>query len=223
MTLIEVMVVVALMGLMMGTMVFGTGLFGGARKRAAAALILAGARKATAHANSTGKPTRLSIDLESGKVQIEESSSSGALRQQVTQDGEDVRYGPSTQELVDEVQSEIDDVVGGGFDQRPSFTAVDIWVDSDGSPGRTIEKDVKFRLVQTEHDEEPITEGKAFIYFWPGGETERSVVQLGRGLDDDGLTVVISALTGRAKIERGRVELPQSRFGDEDFQEREAL
>ena len=78
-------------------------------------------------------------------------------------------------------------------------------------------------MVQTEHDEEPITEGTAYIWFWPGGETERSVVQMGRDLEDRGITVTLSALTGRAKIERGRVELPVSRFGDEDYQEREEL
>ena len=69
-----------------------------------------------------------------------------------------------------------------------------------------------------EHDDEPRTSGKAYLYFFPGGSTERAAVQLKRKGDDTGLTVTVSGLTGRAKVERGHVDLPPPRT---DVDERE--
>jgi general secretion pathway protein H len=66
--------------------------------------------------------------------------------------------------------------------------------------------------VETEHDEEPVTEGRAYVYFWPGGLTERAAIRLKRSDSaDDGLTVFISPLTGRASIERGKASFPAPR------------
>jgi general secretion pathway protein H len=75
--------------------------------------------------------------------------------------------------------------------------------------------------VQTEHDEEAIQRGIGYIYFWPGGVTERAIVQLTRPSDETGLTVEVSPLTGRARIARGFVELPEELFKDEDYSERD--
>jgi general secretion pathway protein H len=75
-------------------------------------------------------------------------------------------------------------------------------------------------MVHTEHDREPVTEGKAYLYFWPGGGTERAVVQVGRAGDEEGLSVVVSALTGRARIQRGNLELEPAR-ADGEFDVRE--
>jgi hypothetical protein len=46
------------------------------------------------------------------------------------------------------------------------------------------------------------------------------VVQLNRDGDDEGLTVVVSPLTGRARIERGAVDMEAPRE-DVDFDVRE--
>ena len=64
--------------------------------------------------------------------------------------------------------------------------------------------------VETEHDEEPVTSGRAYVYFWPGGIAERAHVQLRRAGDPGGLTVIVSALTGRTRVERGRLDLAES-------------
>ena len=74
--------------------------------------------------------------------------------------------------------------------------------------------------MHAEHDDEPLTRGRAYIYFWPGGTTERAAIRLKRSGDEKGITVLVSSLTGRAKIEKGRVDLPEPR-GDEEFSERE--
>jgi general secretion pathway protein H len=81
---------------------------------------------------------------------------------------------------------------------------------------------VEIVQVRTEHDEEYVREGRAYLYFWPGGTTERAVVQLKKAGDKEAaLTVVISPLTGRAKIEKGAVDFPEPRGVDQEFSERE--
>lgn len=213
MTLIEILVSIALIALLSGTLVFGSGMFGGAEQRAAATLIVTGVRKGLARANTTGLPVRMVLDFEQNTVTLEESSSRLALRESRSAEKD------ATQALLAEARAESEQVVGGLNIHRPSFLPTRLLGEEEEASGRSLGKQVELRLVQTEHQEEPVTEGRAYIFFWPGGVTERAVVQLGTK-NSDGLTVVMSPLTGRARIERGRVELPEGRFG-EDFSERE--
>ena len=70
--------------------------------------------------------------------------------------------------------------------------------------------------------EEPLREGRAYVYFWPGGTTERAIIQLKKAGDKEtALTVVLSPLTGRARIEKGAVDFPEPRGFDDEFSERE--
>jgi general secretion pathway protein H len=80
---------------------------------------------------------------------------------------------------------------------------------------------MRFARVQTEHDQEPVVDGQAFLYFWPGGQTERAVIQIAQIGDDDGMTVVVSPLTGRADIQRGFIELPEEVLDGEEYSEAE--
>jgi len=223
-TLIEVMIVLVLMGLLMGTLVFGSGALFGASRRAAAGLIMAGVQKGLAHANTIGKPVRLSIDMTAGRLMLEESTTSLALRhpkapETTPAEGEEQ---PSLADLaVQDAQ-----IAGEGFlafatSPSSGFSPIDLLGQEDDLPGRPIDPKIKITKVQTEHDEEPVTEGIAYIYFWPGGVTERAVVQLGRGLDDEGITVEVSPLTGRARVSRGKVELPEPVGLDEEYSERD--
>lgn len=91
----------------------------------------------------------------------------------------------------------------------------------DGEPGRALESGISIRRVQTEHDSEPRTSGRAYLYFFPGGGTERASIQLQKGKSEDGgVSILVNGLTGRSKIERGWVELEPPRE-DDSFGERE--
>jgi general secretion pathway protein H len=117
---------------------------------------------------------------------------------------------------------EADGIVKGPRAPRAKFTAIPFGgSDKDAAKGRDLGLGVSFRLVQTEHDEKAREKGRAYLYFWPGGGTERAVVQLERTGGEDALSVLVSPLTGRAHIERGKVELEESRH-EEDFGMREA-
>jgi general secretion pathway protein H len=224
MTLIEIMIVVALMATLMATLVFGSGMFIGANRRAAATLVVTAVRKGLAHANTTGKPTRMAVDLTAGTVTLEESSSTVALRRDsvdVAEENEEQALRAYEDEAVAAAEAAAESFLSGSGSAGDGFTPVPALGGDEQTGARAVDGGVKFRLVQTEHDSEPVIEGTAYVYFWPGGETERAVVQLGSGEDDDGLTVEISPLTGRAKIKRGRVPLPEARFLGDDYSERE--
>lgn len=221
-TLIEVMIVLALMGVLMATMVFGSGAFIGASRRAAAGLFVAAVQKGLSHANTVGKPVRLSIDMTAGRLILEESNSSQALRGPVPgAEGEDGEAPSQADLAVAAAQAAGEEFLAAAGDPSSGFSPIDVLGQEDDLPGRALDPSIKITKVQTEHDEEPITEGLAYIYFWPGGITERAIVQLGRGLADEGVTVEISPLTGRAHISRGKVDLPEGLGDGEEYSERD--
>ena len=217
-TLVELLIVVALIAVLGGSVLMGPGLLQGSRLKSAATLIVSGVRVGLARASTTGRPTRMAFDIEEGKVTLEEADSSVVLREH-TKDGSSGAE-PST-ELERKAKAESDRILQGPHAPRATFHAVPGFNSSPDEKGeaRSLGSGVEFISVQTEHDDEPRTNGRAYLYFFPGGTTERAAIQLKRKGDATGLTVSISGLTGRARVERGRVDLPPPRF-DGDTGER---
>ncbi|HEY4103206.1 MAG TPA: prepilin-type N-terminal cleavage/methylation domain-containing protein [Polyangiaceae bacterium] len=217
-TLVELLIVIALIAVLAGTVMMGPGLLEGSRMKSAATLIVSGVRLGLTRASTTGKPTRLAFDLESNKITLEEANTSVVLREH-TKDGSSGAQ-PAT-ELEKKAHVDADRILEGPHPPRPSFKPVPGFVASSGEagPARSLGNGVEFISVQTEHDDEPRTSGRAYLYFFPGGTTERASVQLKRKGDDTGLTVTVSGLTGRAKIERGRVDLQPLRVDDNEDRE----
>src|SRR5690606_14041062 len=211
MTLVEVLIVVALIAMLTGAVVFGSGMLSGSRQRAAATLVMSSVRLAMTRANAKGKPVRLVFDLQEHRVLLEESSG------RMLRDSSVAGGAEAATEAEERARKEADRILEGPKAPRPRFTPVAEY----GSEGKPLGERIRFRQVQTQHDEEPITDGRAYLYFWPGGGTERAAIQITRQGDDEGLTVMVSPLTGRAKIEPGNVALPESRFDDEEYSERE--
>ena len=209
-TLVELLIVIALIAVLTGTVLMGPGMLEGSRLKSAATLIVSGVRLGLTRASTTGRPTRLAFDLDSGKITLEEASSSVVLREHT----KDASSGaePAT-ELEKKAHAESDRILDGLHTARPSFKPVPGFLANAGEsgPARSLGNGVEFISVQTDHDDEPRTNGRAYLYFFPGGTTERASVQLKRRGDDTGLTVTVSGLTGRAKVERGRVELAPAR------------
>jgi general secretion pathway protein H len=218
-TLVEVLIVIALIAVMSGAIFFGSGAFSGSRLRAAAGLILNGVRIGTTRANSTGKPVRLVLDLDQHRIILEESSSSVMLREREKSASAGAEAATEAEQ---KAVAEAERILEGPRAPRARFSPVkQFGFDTDDpSQGRELGRGIQYRQVQTEHDEQPRSEGRAYLYFFPGGGTERAAIQIRRDEEDEGLTVVVSALTGRARVERGRVELPEPR-SDGEFSERE--
>jgi general secretion pathway protein H len=213
-TLIEVLIVVTLLALLSSAVILGSGFVGSSRLRAAASLVVSSVRMGVARANAQGKPVRLVFDLGKNAVRLEQSSGR-MLRQK--EEGKSTGGGAEAATALEkEAQAETAKIMAGPRAPRAEFEPTKEF----GKEGRLLGSGVSFRQVQTEHDGEPRTEGTAYLYFWPGGDTELASIQLRRTGQQDGLTVMVSPLTGRARIERGSVDLPEPR-SDGEYSERE--
>jgi len=211
-TLVEVLIVVVLIALLAGGVIFGSGMLGSSKLRSAATLVATAVRAGIARANSTGRPTRLALDLEGERVTLEEATSSRMLREKSKPAG----GAQVATEAEQAAKAESERILDGPKAPRTGFVAVPAFADS--PTGRELGSGIDLVQVDTEHDEEPVTSGRAYVYFWPGGIAERAHVQLRRAGDPEGLTVIVSALTGRTRVQRGRLDLPKVRSDKEEDQ-----
>ncbi len=219
--MIEVLLVLALVGLIAGGVISGTGMLGGTRQRAAATLVLSAVRQALTHANSNGLPVRLVFDLEEHRMSMEETRAR-MLRTTADEDEDDLTGGAAAATETERLAAEESErILEGPREPPPRFSPIDaLGVDpDDAAAGRALGGDVKFLSVHTEHDPAPRTEGRAYLYFWPGGGTEKAVITLGRP-DSEPISILVSALTGRAQIVKGEVDFDRPDV-EMDFGERE--
>ena len=224
MTLMEVLVVMVLIALLTGTITLGTGSIAAGRLRGAATFIVALSKVAITRANSTGRPVRIVFDISQNRVSLEESTGSRLLR---VKEGEK-STGAGAEAATDaekKAEAEAETFLQGARVARPNFVPtkkVELGGDNMGA-GRALESGIVFRQVQTEHDTLARKEGRAYLYFWPGGATEWASVQLQPKGKKDTLTVLISPLTGRAKIRQGVVNLPERNAAGEISEREESL
>jgi len=219
-TLLELVIAIALVAILSGSLLFGKNMLVGSRLKSDATLIMSSVRLGLSRANATGRPTRLVFDFEKRQLSIEEASNSLMLREK----GKDQTGGADPATAAEtKARAEAERIVEGPHAARPHFaklSGVKGAVD-DLASGRSLGKGVEIVQVRTEHDDEPIREGRAYIYFWPGGTTERAIVQLKKEGDKEAsMTIVVSPLTGRAKIEKGAVDYPEPRGFDDEISER---
>jgi general secretion pathway protein H len=110
--------------------------------------------------------------------------------------------------------AETDRILKGPTIAKPQFHPIAAFGFGDaeqGNGGKPLQRGITFRAVQTAHDDAPRSSGRAYLYFWPGGLTERASIQLriGDSIEDSRtLTLVVSSpLTGKVMIKGGAVDL----------------
>jgi general secretion pathway protein H len=222
MTLIEVMVVMVIVALLTAGIVVGSGQTAPARLKKTAAMVTGAVRIAMTRASVTAKSQRLVFDLDEQKMWLEESSQPMLVSQMDAAGG-----AAAATDLEKAAAKEAERIVKGPEAPKALFTAVTTGIGAraaDGTQGqRRLESGIKFRSVETQHDTEAVTSGRAYLYFWPGGQTERAVVALriGDSTDEDqGLSLVVSPLTGKVTVRPGTVDLPRP-ADDREASERE--
>src|SRR4029079_6950570 len=86
-----------------------------------------------------------------------------------------------------------------------------------GKQGKTLDSGVRIVSIETAHDREPMSTGRSYIYFWPGGQTERAAIQLTTASKEEepternSMTVFVSPLTGKTEIKRGLLKMLRPR------------
>jgi general secretion pathway protein H len=224
-TLIEILVALALVAVLVGGTFTGIGLLRRARLREATTLVASAVRAAYAHASSSSRVTRLVIDFGNeritmqdteGKLYLQQDRTGGAagasdVEQKAIQAGEDLVEGPkkAKPEFAEVKNSALDAIARAREEQAPT--------------GKELPSGVTFRQVEVQHEDEPVTSEQVYLYFWPGGQTERAAIQVQLGdqaPDGDVMTLSVKPLTGQVAIDNGPIAMKRP-VSDEEATERE--
>lgn len=209
MTLIEILIVMALIAMLMAGVVMGSGQLSTSRLRQSSALVTSAVKAGYTRANAVSKSVRLVFDFESNTMWLEEAD-----RPMVVQSKDTSGTGgadPAT-ELERAAAAESEGILKGPKAPRPHFAPIATAELGAREPGgkRSLPRGITFRTIQVEHDDEPRIEGRAYLYFWPGGQTQRAVVQVRIGesqADADTISLLVSPLTGKVAVRSGPTEL----------------
>ena len=219
-TLVEVLISIALVALVSGMAMMGGSVADSARLKHSAVMISGAVRIAYGHANASSKVVRLVFDMDAHSVSIEEAASDLKLTRN------DVTGGAAAAtEAEKKANEESEQILKGPRPARPMFEKVKAmgWDPDKDKSGRELEKNIQILQVETGHTDLPQSSGRAYLYFWPGGQTERAAIQLtikNSLIDADSLTVLVAPLTGKCDLRKGRQTMTRPR-DDSDASERE--
>jgi general secretion pathway protein H len=222
-TLIEVLVVMAIVAIIMGAVVVGSGQLASSRMRHSSTMIAGAIRVGMSRASATSKSVRLVMDFTESQIWMEEGDQPMLVQSKdLTGTGGAAAATAAEKQAIEEGGR----IVKGPTAPRTTFTEIEPMGLAASAPGKghkALEGGIKFRQVQTQHDDQPRKEGRAYIYFWPGGMTERASIQLKVGQDNeekDAITLVVAPLTGKVTVKDGAVEMPKP-LDDKESSERE--
>jgi general secretion pathway protein H len=208
--LIEIIVVLAIFALVAGVAIAGSMQLPSAKLRRSATMIASAIKVGYTRATATSRDLRLVMDLEQNKIWLEESDAPMLAKSK----DKSASGGADPMTKVEEaVLAENATIMKGPPIPKPRFHAIAAYGFGDteaGKGGKPLQRGITFKSVQTPHDDTARTSGRAYLYFWPGGRTERAAIQLriGDSGDDDRIvTVTVSPLTGKVSVKSGAVDL----------------
>lgn len=217
-TLVEVIITVTLLALVSAAAVYGSGATSSARIKRSAVMIAGAIRIAYAHANATSKTVRLTFDFDERLVILEESSSQLMLVK-----GDRTGGAAAATEAEKAALEEADSILKGPRSPRPAFepTKAFGWNPQEGKPGKELATGIRFLQIETSHTDEPEDTGRAYLYFWPGGQTERAAIQIVKATADtaeegDVMTILVAPLTGKSELKKGKVSMQRPRTDEEE-------
>jgi general secretion pathway protein H len=222
-TLIELLVVIAIVIALAAGTVAGSQQLPSARLKRSAAMLAAAVKVAYTRATTNSRYERLVFDFDQEKVWLEETDRP-MLVQSNTLSAAAGADPVSDAEKAAIAESER--ILKGPPVPKPHFHPVQALGFGDaetGKGGKPLQRGIKFRQVQTIHDDAARTTGRAYLYFWPGGLTERAVIQIRVGESEEEhstLTLVVMPLTGKVTVKTGPVELEKPDT-DQDQSERD--
>lgn len=199
-----------------GIAMLGPGVTESARLRRSAVLIASAVKVAYSHANASSHVVRLVFNFEQRTVGIEESEGQLWLAKNDRTGG-----AQAATEAERKAVEESDAILKGPRAPRPAFKPATVFGFSTKKekPVKELERSIGFLQIETAHEDEPVVKDQAYLYFWPGGQTERAAIQLSAGrsmFDADVITILISPLTGKAEIRKGKVSMARPRDDAEE-------
>lgn len=215
-TLIEIMIVIALIAGMMTIAAYSMGVLGQGDVRTEALRFSSSIRYTFNMAASSGETLQMKLDLENNAIEVDKLDLHGALSR-----GE---LGGTTMRSKDEDHTRRNKRATKLDDEDLKFGRVsrskveESFISGDDAK---LAEGVYFIGLMTSHHEEIQTDGIGTINFFPNGFVERSVVFLGDEVaakgEEGGIiyTVSIQPLTGQSSVTPGRMEIGAAFFEEE--------
>jgi general secretion pathway protein H len=209
-TLIEIIVVLSIIALVMSVAIAGSMQLPSARLRKTATLITSAIKVGYTRATATSRDLRLVMDFDQEKIWLEETNAPMLVQSKATTSNAGAEAVTTAERAA---LQEADKIVKGPPIAKPSFHPIDTFGFGDveeGKQGKPLQRGIRFRQVQAAHDDTARTSGRAYLYFWPGGLTERASIQIRIGDSEEDyqtLTLIVSPLTGKVTVKGGPVEL----------------
>ncbi len=205
-TLLEIVITLALLVLALGIVVPGLESVTGARMRSSAGELAGSLRALYDHSALSGQTCRMAFDLDARTYWPE--CAAGAARissiQEESRDGKrfvDATAVQREQERMEELQR--DNPIEAKIEAKTPFAR---YQDEDVHRVQ-LPPEVNFAWIWTPHQTQKYTAGDAYVYFFPQGNVERAYIALAHG--DDALTLAVSPLTGKVRIDPGEDEVPK--------------
>ena len=209
-TLIEIIVVLAIIAVVVVGTLVGSNQLPSARLKRSATMLVSAIKVAFTRATSTSRDLRIVLDFGHEQIWIEEADIPMLVQ------SKDLAGAGGADPVTDLERAAIaagEDIIKGPPIPKPHFHAIEQFGFGDvegGKGGKPLQQGITFRSVQAAHDDTAHTRGRAYLYFWPGGLTERASIQLRIGDSEEEsrtLTLIVSPLTGRVSIKGGPVDI----------------
>ena len=198
-TLIELIIVVAVIGLVAAAALPTLNSVTGANARAAAGELAGAMRYLFETAALRRETCRLALDIDGGSWWAECTKD----RYTVSAEKQAAGWREEEEELADRFPDERD------AERRRLLARAKFGQFNDRlAKKRTLPGAVRFSEVWSEHQREPFDKGMAYVYFFPQGRTEEARVPVRDG--DTVYSTVLQAYTGRARVVVGLPEVPRS-------------
>jgi len=226
------MVALAILALLAGASIKGLRGLAKSDLRAGSAQLSGAIRYLFDRASTTGKHHRLVLDLSDGKYWAEvsddrfyvphEGETERELREREAKEAEKdedlrkrreerLRSERDGKGLPASSSFDYSKMEAGDFEpKRPRFAA---FKELALKPIKLKSK-VVLRSVYTPRVVDPITEGRAYIYFFPLGQTEPAILTLSDPKGTAFYSLVVHPITGRVKIHNQQIQPPIDRFDD---------
>lgn len=210
-TLIEVIMVVAIIALLVSGATFGVGALTRTRLRSASFKVMSAAQYAYSRSITHGTTTRLQFDFEKNTMAVEETEAPVTIANYEQLEA-DTGGAVDPWELAQQrIEKPLDN-------EPPPISAFSPITTRDGEPIKRYQPQpvgdgIEIYAVVTPRDPQPRTEGEGGVYFFPGGVSEHTVVQLIDGSDTI-YSIEIHPLTGHGRIYPYAYE-PLSELDDE--------
>ena len=225
MTLIEVMVVLVLVALMVGSAVAGIRSMAKSDLRASASKMAGAIRYLFDRASTTGKIHRLVLDMDKERYWAEVSDDRFVMAGGRETEESRKREADKLAKEAEEAAKRADEKAGLDEMQarykpeefRPKRARFGAFKEMAVKPVDL--KGARIADLYTPRLADPLDVGKGYIYFFPLGMTEAAIVHLTDLKRDAVYSLVVHPLTGRVQIKNSYVEPPLEKQYDDDGKE----